>query len=175
MTQKKQPTQPHADGKVDPIRAELATTPSTHVGEFKPALPPEATAELQRPEVTVPVAVAAPKADPVPAKKDGGPRASLPGDDDDRRMTKATKRLEAARKAVEEAEAAHKAALEKLSSKRAKEVIVAYGKLAAIMPSDSGYGVEKIFEIVGEAVAGGVPPARLLELIKQEVRARKGT
>lgn len=53
MTQKKQTTQPHADGKVDPIRAELATTPSTEVAELKPTLPPEATAEPQRPEVTM--------------------------------------------------------------------------------------------------------------------------
>jgi hypothetical protein len=175
MTQKKQTTQPLADGKVDPIRAELATTPSTQVGEFKPMSPPEAAAEPQQPEVTEPVAMAAtaPKADPVPAKKVAAPRTSVLGDDDDRRVTKATKRLEAARKALETAEAARNAALEKLSSKRAKEVIAAYGKLAAIMPGDSGYGVGKIFEIIGEAVAGDVSPVRLLELIKQEVRARK--
>ncbi|MCA3247987.1 MAG: hypothetical protein ING29_16060 [Azospirillum sp.] len=53
MTQKKQTTQPHADGKVDPIRAELATPPSTEVAELKPTLPPEARAEPQRPEVTM--------------------------------------------------------------------------------------------------------------------------
>jgi predicted nucleic acid-binding protein len=227
MTQKKQTTQPHADGKVDPIRAELATPPSTEVAGLKPTLPPEATAEPQRPEVTmtrtkkvtqadasqatVSMGPAIPPEAPIsgaattetPSDQIGSPAPSaaelvLPNEPatdpstaetitpgtkrsgrrsakqeptevrDERRLEKASKRLNDARAELSRAEDLHKKATDMVEAKYVAAGATAYKAFKQRWPNNELFTFDEILDVVGHAIAKRIGPSQLIAIIDRE-------
>jgi len=164
MTQKKLTADPapSTETKIDPIRAES--------GKLAP--PAEAKVDPLLVESAKPTSPSETRAASTPAET-AAPSAPVNGDPDQRRVDKANSRLDEARIALREAEAAQKDAVQKLESKQAKEAIDTYKKFSKLLPGDGGFDPTTILEIVGHAIAGAITPVRLVELIKQEVRAQQ--
>ena len=164
MTQKKLTAdpKPSTETKIDPIRAESA----------KLAPPAEAKVDPLLVESTKPTSPSERKATPA-LMEAVAPGVPVSEDPDQRRVDKANSRLDEARKALREAEASQKEAIQKLESKQAKEAIDTYKKFSKLLPGDGGFDPTTILEIVGHAIAGAITPVRLIELIKQEVRAQQ--
>jgi hypothetical protein len=159
MTQKKLTADPapSTETMIDPIRAES--------GKLAP--PAEAKVDRLLVDSTKPTSASERKAAPA-LMEAVAPGAPVSEDPDQRRVDRANSRLDEARKALREAEAAQKDAVKKLESKQAKEAIDTYKKFSKLLPDDGGFDPTTILEIVGHAIAKRIGPARLIAIIDRE-------